>query len=267
MAIKPARIVVGAIAVAAGVGAMLLFGRPQQPVQIVQAAPTMETDDVLVATRDLPVGTVLGDADMTFQAWPHASVSPAAIRKTDSPTILADIKGSIARANFLGGEPLRRDKLVKGTNSGYLSAILPSGQRAVAISIDTHGSNSAGGFILPNDHVDVIRTYRDADASKATGSDVFASEAILTNIRVLAIGPNVQEKNGEQVVTGETATLELDPRQTEVITLAQRVGQLSLTLRSMLDANQPAEPVKAAGDDDKNLTIIRFGIAAQSAKH
>ncbi|MBV8567856.1 MAG: Flp pilus assembly protein CpaB [Methylobacteriaceae bacterium] len=264
---KPARIAVAGIAVAAGVGAMLMFGKtPQVPVPVIQAAPAIETDDVMVAARDLSMGDVITDADIAFQAWPRGSTSAAAIRKTDSPNIVEDIKGSVARANFLSGEPLRRDKLVKGPNAGFLSAILPSGARAVAINIDSRGSTSAGGFILPNDHVDIIHTYRDAEASKAAGADVYGSEVILTNVRVLAIGPNIQEKNGEKVVTGETATLELDSRQSQVITLAQRVGQLSLVLRSMLDANQGAEVAKN-NDDDSDLTIIRYGIAAQAAKH
>ena len=265
---KPARIAVAGIAVAAGVGAMLMFGKtPQIPAPVIQAAPAVETDDVMVAARDLNMGDVITDADIAFQGWPRGSASAAATRKTDSPNIVEDIKGSVARANFLSGEPLRRDKLVKGPNAGFLSAILPSGARAVAINIDSRGSTSAGGFILPNDHVDIIHTYRDAEASKAAGADVYGSEVILTNVRVLAIGPNIQEKNGEKVVTGETATLELDSRQSQVITLAQRVGQLSLVLRSMLDANQGTEVAKNNNEDDSDLTIIRYGIAAQAAKH
>jgi len=198
---KPARIAVGGIALAAGIGAMLMFGRaPQLPAPIIQAAPNIETDEVLVAARDLPMGTLIGEADLTFQSWPKASVTQFTLHKSEG--LIADIKGSVTRANFLQGEPMRRDKLVKGPNSGFLSAILPSGSRAVAINIDTKGSTSAGGFILPNDHVDIIHTYRDLEASKTIGMEVYGSETILTNVRVLAIGPNIQEKNGEQIVAG-----------------------------------------------------------------
>jgi pilus assembly protein CpaB len=232
----------------------------------VTQAPGLETEDVLVAARDLPMGSVIADGDMTFEAWPRASATPATIRRSDGPAVLEDIKGSIARTNFLAGEPIRRDKLVKGPNSGFLSAILPSGLRAVAINVDSRGSTSAGNFILPNDHVDIIHTYNDAEASKATGTDVYASETILANVRVLAIGPNVQEKNGEQIVAGETATLELDSHQAEIVTLAQRVGQLSLALRSMLDANATVDTHKPVADDDK-ITIVRYGVATQAGKH
>jgi hypothetical protein len=110
------------------------------------------------------------------------------------------------------GEPVRREKLVKGDGTGFLSALLPAGRRrAIAISIDAQGGTTAGGFILPNDRVDVIWTWRDLEKSKTARMDIYTSETILTNVRVLAIGQNVQDKNGEKVVAGGTATLELEP--------------------------------------------------------
>src|SRR6202011_1247376 len=107
--------------------------------------------------------------------------------------------------------------------------------------IDAQGSSEAGGFILPNDRVDVIRIFHDEDAARKGISNSFVSQTILTNIRVFAIGQNFQEKNGERVITGANATLELTPAQAETVILAQRVGQLSLILRSMTDANAAAE--------------------------
>ena len=95
-------------------------------------------------------------------------------------------------SNFAAGEPLRRDRLVKGPHSGFLAAILSKGSRAVAINIDTQGSSEAGGFILPNDRVDVIHIFQDEGAVRNS----FVSQTILTNIRVLAIGQNFQEKMG-----------------------------------------------------------------------
>ena len=108
---------------------------------------------------------------------------------------------------MIAGEPIRREKLVKG--QGFMSAILPAGMRAVAINIDSQGATSAGGFILPGDRVDVIRTSRDASAGAS--SDNYVSETLLQNVKVLAVGPNIQEKNGQSVVVGSNATLELDP--------------------------------------------------------
>jgi pilus assembly protein CpaB len=206
---------------------------------------------------------MLSESDLSWQAWPRDAISKGMVRKTDGSNPIEDVKGSVSRGNIFEGEPIRREKLVKGPNSGFLSAILPTGYRAVAINIDAQGGTTAGGFILPNDRVDVIRTFRDQDQSRISGTDVYTSETILSNVRVLAIGQNVQEKNGERVITGSNATLELDPKQAETVVLAQRVGQLSLTLRSMVDANKQNEDFNH--DDRDSITVVRYGFAARAA--
>jgi pilus assembly protein CpaB len=178
-----------------------------------------------------------------------------------------DIKDSVVRGSFLPGEPIRREKLFKGGASGFLSAIVSPGFRAVAITIDDNGSNTAGKFILPNDRVDVIRIYRDEDAAKTGSGDAFISETLVTNVRVLAIGQNAQDKGGQPFTSGSTATLELDPRQAETIILAQRVGQLALVLRSMQDSQQAEAPTSVNNNnEDRNraVTVVRAGVASQS---
>ena len=253
------------MAAAAG-AAVLMMGRKPEPT-IIEAAPppAVRTEEVLVAAADLPMGQTVRPADLRWQSWPADAVPVGFITRSATPGALDETTGSIARQPFLVGEPIRREKLIRADGSGFMSAILPSGMRAVAITIDTRGATSAGGFILPNDRVDVLRTYRDDDASRSGGADVHMSETILQNIRILAIGQTVQERNGEKVVTGETATLELTPAQAELVTLAQKVGQLSLALRSLTDANQtnstPREERSESG-----LTIVRFGVAKQAPK-
>jgi pilus assembly protein CpaB len=267
---KKSQIVFLGIAVVAGGAAFMVKGgsKPADPAQpqAVQA-PQMEIDDVLIASRDIPLGTVISEADMGWQQWPRAAVGIGMIRKSDDPRLVTDLKGSVARGSFILGEPIRREKLVKGANTSFMAAILPSGQRAVAINIDTQGSTTAGGFILPNDRVDVIRTYRDEEAAKSGSADAYVTETLLTNVRVLAIGQNIQEKNGERVVVGSNATLELDPHQAEIIVLAQRVGQLSLTLRSLLDFNKTADAPGADQDrGDKSMSVVRYGVVNALAK-
>ncbi len=253
------------MAAAAG-AAVLMMGRKPEPT-IIEASPppAVRTEEVLVAAADLPMGQTVRPADLRWQSWPADAVPVGFITRSAAPGALDETTGSIARQPFLVGEPIRREKLIRADGSGFMSAILPSGMRAVAITIDTRGATSAGGFILPNDRVDVLRTYRDDDASRSGGADVHMSETILQNIRILAIGQTVQERNGEKVVTGETATLELTPAQAELVTLAQKVGQLSLALRSLTDANQtnstPREERSESG-----LTIVRFGVAKQAPK-
>lgn len=261
---KPARLVVLGVAILAGGAAALMMGRseppPPPPAPVVQAMPT---SDVLVAAGNVSMGQTLRAPDLRWQPWPADTVPAGYIVRTQDPGALEQTAGSIARSNFLGGEPIRREKLIKADGSGFMSAILPSGMRAVAISIDTRGATSAGGFILPNDRVDVLRTFRDGDASKSGGGDVHLTETILSGIRVLAIGQNIQERNGDKVVAGETATLELTPGQAEVVTLAQKVGQLSLALRSLADAQRVDE---VREERDAGLTIVRYGVPKQSSR-
>ncbi len=119
-------------------------------------------------------------------------------------------------------------------------------------TIDAQGTTSAGGFVLPNDRVDVIRTVKGSGTAMA---ESYNSETLLTNVKVLAIGQNIQEKNGAPTQVGSTATLELDPVQAETVILAQRTGQLSLALRSMQDAAQTGHVAIADG----KTTVIRYG--------
>lgn len=261
---KPARLIIAGIAGAAGLLALMLSGR--QPAQVNVTVPTAAPEtakftEVLVAKQDLVMGTALGEEQIAWAKWPLELAASTMIQRSARPNALEEFKGAIARASFFTNEPIREEKVIKGGGSGFLSAILPSGKRAIAISIDSRGATSAGGFILPNDYVDVIATRRDVDASQRAGTDIYQSVTVLTAIRVLAIGQNIQEKNGERVVVGETATLELAPEQAEQITLHQRSGALALALRSMADASKPDEP-RARGASH-SVTVVRFGVAQE----
>lgn len=265
---KTARIAVLGIAVAAGGAAAYLFsGTPPPPATVtVVAAPTpVNTVDILVSAVELPMGQTIRPSDLRWQAWPADTPTGGYITKKQEAGALEDTTGAIVRQAFLPGEPIRREKLIKTDGSGFMSAILPPGMRAVAISIDTRGATSAGGFILPNDRVDLIRTYRDEEASRASGTDVHNSETILNNIRILAIGQTVQERNGEKVVTGETATLELTPAQSELVTLGQKTGQISLALRSLADAGK-VDDAPVEDRSENSLTVVRFGVSKQTPK-
>ena len=258
---KKSRIIALFLALAAAAGAFVLASSPKAPssVPVVAEAPPAPTDDVLVAAKDLPLGTLVDENTLSWQHWPKDSIPAGMIRKSETPKAFDDIKGSIAKANIYQGEPIRREKLVKG-QGGLMSATLPSGMRAVAINIDSSGATTAGGFIFPNDRVDVIKTYH--DESKSSSGDKYVSETLLRNVLVRAIGPNIQDKNGQPVVVGSTATLELDPVQAEIVVLAQRTGQLSLTLRSLLDAQKTDG---AAPQLSKSMTVVRFGSATEDS--
>ena len=263
---KPARLaVLGVALLAAGAAAILMMQSGSQETVVVERQAPARTTEVLVAAGELPVGQSLKAGDMRWQPWPSDYVPAGALTQADLPSGLGEFEGSLVRFPLLPGEPIRREKLVKAGSNAFMSAILPPGMRAVAISIESSGATSAGGFVLPNDRVDVLKTSRDDEASKAGGVDVQNSEIILANIRVLAIGQTVQDRNGEKVVTGNTATLEVTPSQAELVALAQRTGQLSLALRSLADSGPRAETVR----NDKNegaMTIVRYGVSRQAVR-
>jgi pilus assembly protein CpaB len=265
-------LVAAAIAAVAFGGAYALFASSQsaKPSQIARETPALDVDQVLIAQQDLPMGVVVNESALAWQTWPKAAVSDLMIAKSANANAVSDVKGSMTRVALMRGEPIRRDKLVKpGDGAGFMSAILPSGLRAVAIKIDNAGDSSAGGFILPNDRVDVVRIARDDEATKARGVEVYTSQTILANVRVLAIGQNVEEQNGKKVVTGGNATLELDPDQVNLIILAQRSGNsnLHLVLRSLADSAGPARTVVGADHGSKgDLTVVRFGAAHQAIR-
>lgn len=259
-----AQIAVLSVAVAAGGGAFLLMNGSSSPPPIptLLAPAPVENEQVLVATRDLSYGTSLADADTNWIDWPKNAVPVGVIRKSESPNAKEDIKSSYVRTPIANGEPVRRERLIKGATAGLMSTMLSSGKRAVAIDVSVN--TTAGGFILPNDRVDVMRTFRDQEQTKERGVEVVSSEVVLKNVRVLAMGQTVELKNGESVVTGATATLELDPRQAELVVLAQRTGQLALALRPLVDAltkNEDAETPLADGADN-SMTVVRYGVSS-----
>src|SRR4029078_6080739 len=195
-----ARIVVLTIAIGAGgVAAYLASGSEKEaaaPAAAVQQIPTM---DVLVAKDDINLGQTVSAESLQWQTWTESSSSGSFIRKKDRPEAIKEIVGSIARAPFIAGEPIREQKLVKANGSGFIAGILPSGMRAVSTEISPE--TGAGGFILPNDRVDVVLSKRPNNDGRGNAQP--SSETILTNVRVLAIDQTVEEKNGQRVVVGK----------------------------------------------------------------
>ena len=208
-----ARIVVLTIAVGAGgLAAYLASGTDRKPAAVA-TAPQMKTIDVLVAKSDIPLGQKVAPGALQWQNWPAATASDSFIRRDKRPDAVQKLTGSIARSPFVTGEPIRETKLVQANGSGFMAAVLPAGMRA--ISTDISPETGAGGFILPNDRVDVILTRREREAKDEGGAEVYVSETVLDNVRVLAIDQTVEEKDGNKVVVGSVATLELGSRQAE----------------------------------------------------
>ena len=260
---KMARIVVLGIAGVAGLAAMYLASvGDRKPAPVAPPVAQLPTVEVLVAKSDIGLGQSVKAEDIQWQRWPAETASSAFIRHDANANAMNDVIGSIARAPFIVGEPIREQKLVKANGSGFMAAILPSGMRAISTEISPE--TGAGGFILPNDRVDVILSRRDKNPDRG-GSDIINSEIILTNIRVLAIDQAPKEKDGTSAIVGKTVTLELKPEQAETLARSRQSGTLSLALRSITDVNM----VEVVPDDQTakrgiSINVVRFGIATQS---
>jgi pilus assembly protein CpaB len=258
-----ARIVVLTIAVGAGgIAAYLASGSDNKPPPAEPVAQ-LQTVDVLVAKSDIGLGQSVTPDDLQWQTWPAATASNNFIRRNERPDATTQIAGSIARAPFIAGEPIRDPKLVRANGSGFMAAILPTGMRAVSTEISPE--TGAGGFILPNDRVDVILSKRDKNPDRSGSADLVNSEIILSNVRVLAIDQAPKEKDGQNAVVGKTVTLELKPEQAETLARARQSGTLSLALRSIADANT----VENKSDDQApkrtdSVNVVRYGVSTQT---
>ncbi len=243
---------------AGGVAAYLARGSDNTsppPEPVVQ----LQTVDVLVAKSDIGLGQSVNTENLQWQTWPAATASNHFIRRNERPEATKEVAGSIARAPFLAGEPIREPKLVKANGSGFMAAILPAGMRAISTEISPE--TGAGGFILPNDRVDVILSKR--EKNPVGSGDIVNSEIILTNIRVLAIDQAPKEKDGQNAVVGKTVTLELKPEQSETLARARQSGTLSLALRSIADLNA----VENRSDDQAakrgdSINVVRYGVSS-----
>ena len=258
-----ARIVVLTVAICAGgIAAYLASGSDSAPPP---AAPVAQlpTTDVLVAKNDIGLGQTLKPEDVQWQTWPTATASATFIRRNERPDGATQVTGSIARAPFIQGEPIRDQKLVKADGSGFMAAILPTGMRAISTEISPE--TGAAGFILPNDRVDVLLTRRLKNPDQG-GQDIVSSEILLTNVRVLAIDQAPKEKDGQNAVVGKTVTLELDSAQTKVLSSGRQAGTLSLALRSIADVKTTEITLDESAQPRDGVSIIRYGIQSQSAK-
>ena len=254
-----ARIVVLSIALGAGgLAAYLASGSGEAPAP----APVAQfpTVDILVAKADIGLGQSVKPDDLQWQAWPQAT-SGNFISRASKADAVKEFTGSIARSPFIAGEPIREQKLVKSDGSGFMAAILPAGYRAISTEISPE--TGAGGFILPNDRVDVILSKREKNPD-SKGPDITTSEIILTNVRVLAIDQAPKEKEGTSSMVGKTATLELKPEQAETLARARQSGTLTLALRSIVDVNA-GEKIEEQISRSEGLNIIRYGVALQQS--
>jgi pilus assembly protein CpaB len=260
---KPARLAVLGIAIAAGGAAAYLASRSEAPPPVtVGLAPPpapVDTADILVAKKEIGKGQSILPQDIGWVAWPASASNAAYVHRADHPDAVERLAGLMAKEAIGSGEPIRESTLIDTKGLGYMAAILPSGMRAVATDISAESATA--GFILPNDRVDVILSRRDREAERLTGIESQIAETLLSDVKVLAIDQNVEDKNGRPMV-GRTATLELSPRQVETLAMGRLMGTLSLALRSVADSD-PSRRSAAPPPDSAStgrINIVRFGV-------
>lgn len=235
---------------------VMMKGMVNKPAPTKVVEKTVNTTEVLVARTDIPLGEIVNDGHFRWQIWPNEAVTPSFITKS-SASKQRDLAGRIARAPFLAGEPITAHKLIKPGSGGVLAAILPAGMRAISTKIKE--DTAVGRLILPNDHVDVILIRR--QRSKG-GAESYVSDTLLTNVRVLAIGQQIETKEGKKTSDGSasTATLELTPEQSEQLALAAQMGDITLSLRSVADLGDGnASGIDLNAKRGNAIRILRYG--------
>lgn len=201
--------------------------------------PAPVHNEILVAKRNLPAGTLIKPDHLGWQAWPEAGMTDAYLKKETRK--IEDFTGAVVREGLRAGQPLTDGMVVKPGESGFLAAVLNPGMRAVSVSINP--TTGISGFIFPGDRVDVIVTMTIADR-KDNQIVNRASETVLENVRVLAVDQTTNDQENEPVLA-KNVTLEVDQKQAEVITLVSELGKLSLSLRSIVREEQDED---APGD-------------------
>jgi len=248
MDVKKIVLLIGALVIAAVTAVMArnMFtgaGAPSaSATAVVPAGP-----EVLVSTRALPVGTIIDAEALRYQAWPEGLVQNAYYIKGEAAVNPADLLGTVVRTEITAGQPISQGALIKPGDRGFLAAALGPGMRAITVAVSA--TSGVAGFVFPGDRIDLVLTQEVPGGGD--GPPLRASETIIRNIRVLATDQrmNVRNEEGKPVVKSvSTVTLEATPKIAEKIAVAQTIGQLSLSLRSLADNSAELEMAIASGE-------------------
>lgn len=296
---SPVRLLIVLVAAISAIGLAVVLqkalgGKPTLPAAqaATKTAPEKPMTQVLVAKRDLPIGTRLIATDVTWVAWPSDAVNGAFITNGAAPAKpegkveaakaavsgAADqmiggvdpakaIEGAIVRDPILTGEPITPRKIVRGGEGGYLSVVLTPGKRAVSVPVTS--DTAVGGFILPGDRVDVLVT-REAQVNGSSeggtmSGKIIAAETVLQNIRVLALDQATAAEKDAKSIVAATATLEVGPVEAEALARAKASGAVTLALRAYTDLGGPSGMTRPVTAEDTSVRINRGGTTTSVA--
>ena len=248
MNVKKVALLVGALVIAVITAVMaknMFVGAGANQAAAAQAVPT--GPKILVARKALPVGTIIDQESLAFQAWPKELVQNAYYQEGAPESDMTKLLGTVVRNPVTAGQPLTQGSLVGPNDRGFLAAALGPGMRAVTVPVST--TSGVAGFVFPGDRVDVILTQDVAGGGD--GPALKVSETIVRNLRVLATDQRIDSKDeeGKTVVkTFSMVTVEATPRLAEKVAVAQSLGTLSLSLRSIADNTAELERAVASGE-------------------
>lgn len=288
---SPVRLIILLIAAGAAIGAVFLVRSMQAPAPAVAAADIpaaapvpveIPLKQILVANNTIPAGKFVSLDDLKWQGWPADAQMDSFIDQEKEAEALEKMVGAVARFDIVKGEPITKTKLQHPGTAGFMSVMLTPGMRAVSIEIETE--TAAGGFIQPNDRVDVIVTREIENATPSSSALAgIRSDLILSNIRVLAIdhvygtppneGGDEEVRTGQgAVIVGSRATLELSERDATLVNTARKAGDISLTLRSIADMSAPQGATGAGrvyrdgvSQDAEGVRVYRYGTETVSS--
>jgi pilus assembly protein CpaB len=265
-------IIISAVAliVAVSTGYYLLQEmRPAPQLAITAEAEGPRSTEVLVPAVQLTAGTILRAEHLTTIGLDESAITPEMVVADEAGRTL--LIGSVARQPLPRGVPIARSATVHPGERGFLAAVLPQGKRAISIPI----SETAGisGLVQPGDRVDIILTYSISGGDIDAERDVKASETVMTNLRVLALDQRLGAQDQVLEATGNvapvpvarTATLEVTPRQAEMMTLATTLGTLSMVLNSVRDGGDPEVAEGAEGEEPTPASPLEQALAAHVA--
>jgi pilus assembly protein CpaB len=250
MNVKKIMLLVGALVIAAVTAIMaknMFAGAGAEQAQAAAATQAVPVGPkVLVARKALPVGTIIDAESLTYQPWPTEMMQSAYYTEGQPDSDMSKLLGTVVRYPITAGQPMTRGALVGPQDRGFLAAALGPGMRAVTVPVNA--SSGVAGFVFPGDRVDIVLTQ---EVTGGEGPPLKVSETVVRNVRVLATDQRIDSKGEDgktEVRTFSNVTLEATPRIAEKIAVAQSVGQLSLSLRSIADNTAELERAIASGD-------------------
>jgi len=274
---SPMRLIILVGAAIAAMAAAFLVRNMAEPTTVTQTVTELQTEiqtkevsevKVLVARRDMAIGDRLATSDFEWAPWPEMSIVKGYLTEADNSDAIERMAGAIVRIPIYNREPILPQKLVLADDSSLMAALLAPGMRAISVEISTE--SASGGFILPNDKVDVILTHEVQVQTDQMVMERPISTTIIKNVRVLAIDQVFKpDEGGGSSQIGNTATLEVSDKEAELVALSQRMGTLSLSLRPWSDAGEAMArdsrtDMLGGGGGQGGVTIYRNGAATSA---